>query len=238
MLKVTSTNFGANPEEIHIRAYQSDNFVILNGELSIDTTAEIYKRLFALELTVEGLKIENSYMTAVYVINGTEGSHDITLTKAYIKDGNTISIRPMRAYDAMGSYKLLFLCAFAQSGTSCIPRLTEAMTLTPAATAGEISGAECHIVQNEGWLLIALKLETIAFDQTEGVVRMSIPGIPDDIEASIPIIFTENQSSESGSRFYPATIQNRVMTILKDGNAEEASNASNKFTKAFILLNQ
>ena len=55
MIKVTATNFGLNPEDIQIRAYQGDKFIVLNGGFTVDTTADIYKTLFAFELTVEGL---------------------------------------------------------------------------------------------------------------------------------------------------------------------------------------
>ena len=49
MLKVTATNFGVNPSEIQIDAYNGGNFIILNGEISVDTSFEGYKSLFTLE---------------------------------------------------------------------------------------------------------------------------------------------------------------------------------------------
>ena len=117
MIKVTATNFGLNPEDIQIKAYQGDKFIVLNGGFTVDTTTDIYKTLFAFELTVEGLNFEKSLPTAVYVTVAIERKHNITITKAMIKNGNTISIRPMRAFDNFGAYRLNFLCAFAQSNT-------------------------------------------------------------------------------------------------------------------------
>ena len=92
MIKVTATNFGLNPEDIQIRAYQGDKFIVLNGGFTVDTTTDIYRTLFAFELTVEGLNFEKSLPTAVYVTDRRAGEHNITITKAYIKNGNTKSV--------------------------------------------------------------------------------------------------------------------------------------------------
>ena len=238
MIKVTATNFGLNPDDIQIRAYQGDKFIVLNGELTVDTTAEVYKKLFSLELTVEGLNFEKSLPTAVYVTDATEGAHNITITKAQIKNGNTISIRPMRSYDSLGAYKVHFLCAFAQANTACEPTpLTyEQPTLEP--TIGEMTDAECFLIKDENWMQLVLKAATLTFDENEAEIRTTLPGVPETLKTDFPVIFTDDQYSETGSRFYPASIENGVLTIRKDGNADEKSSTSVKFAKAFILLNQ
>ena len=238
MIKVTATNFGLNPDDIQIRAYQGDKFIILNGELTVDTTAEAYKKIFSLELTVEGLNFEKSLPTAVYVTDATEGAHNITITKAQIKNGNTISIRPMRSYDSLGAYKVHFLCAFAQSNTACNsePQLYETPTLEP--TVGSMTDAECYLVKDDNWMLLVLKATTLTFDENEAEIRTTLPGVPETLKTDFPVIFTESQYSDTGSKFYPATIENGVLTIRKDGNADEADGTPAKFAKAFILLNQ
>ena len=238
MIKVTATNFGLNPEDIQIKAYQGDKFIVLNGGFTVDTTSDIYKTLFAFELTVEGLNFEKSLPTAVYVTDAREGEHNITITKAMIKNGNTISIRPMRAFDSFGAYRLNFLCAFAQSNTSCelTPQTYENPTLEP--TVGSLTDAECFLVKDDNWMLLVLKAATLTFDENSGEIRTTLTGVPETLKADFPVIFTESQSSETGSKYYPASIENGVLTIRKDGNADEASGTKEKFAKAFILLNQ
>lgn len=238
MIKVTATNFGLNPEDIQIRAYQGDKFIVFNGEFTVDTTTEVYKTLFSLELTVEGLSFEKSLPTAVYVTDAREGEHNITITKAYIKNGNTISIRPMRAFDSFGAYKLKFLCAFAESNTACDPDpLTyEKPTLEP--TVGAMTDAECFLIKNENWMQLIFKSSTLTFDEDSGEIRTTLPGVPETLKADFPVIFTDDLYSKTGSKYYPASIENGILTIRKDGNADEASSTKEKFAKAFFLLNQ
>ena len=238
MFKVTATNFGLNHDDIQIRAYQGDKFLVLNGELTVDTTTEVYQKLFALELTVEGLNFTKSLPTAVYVTDATEGTHNITITKAYIKNSNTISIRPMRNYDSLGAYKLHFLCAFAQSNTACDPTPLTYETPTLEPTIGGLTNAECFLIKSENWMQIVFKATTLTFDENSGEIRTTLPGVPDTLKADFPVIFTESLYSETGSKYYPASIENGILTIRKDGNADETSGTKEKFAKAFILLNQ
>lgn len=235
MLQVLATNFGLSPEDVQLSLYQGEGMIILNGELVVDATYEDYKQLFALELTVEDLPFEKSLPTAVFVVDTTESSHNITVTRAQIKDKNTISIRPQRAYDGFGSYKLVFFCAFVQGNAEYNQQLQTFETIVPEITLGAMSDVECYMLKQDGWILLVLNAATLTFDETEGSVCAKLPGIPETLSSNIPIIFSENQSSETGSRFYPASLENGVMTILKDGNEDEASNVSTKFTKAFIL---
>ena len=87
-------------------------------------------------------------------------------------------------------------------------------------------------------MLLVLKAATLTFDENSGKIRTTLTGVPEALKADFPVIFTESQSSETGSKYYPASIENGVLTIRKDGNADEASGTKEKFAKAFILLNQ
>ena len=85
---------------------------------------------------------------------------------------------------------------------------------------------------------IVFKATTLTFDENSGEIRTTFPGVPDTLKADFPVIFTESLYSETGSKYYPASIENGILTIRKDGNADEASGTKEKFAKAFILLNQ
>lgn len=235
MLQVTATNFGISPDSIQLNIVQGEGMIILNGELTVDTTHDVYKKLFTLELTVEDLPIGKSLPTAVFVCDATEGSHNITITRARIKDKNTISIRPIRAYDEFGAYRLLFRCAFVEGNSSAVPQFQAHKSIVPEVTLGSMTGAECYLTESEGWAMLVFNAASLTFDETESKVQARLEGFPESVSASFPIIFSESQMSATGSRFYPASIENGVLTISKDGNADEASGVSTKFTKVFII---
>lgn len=52
MLYITATNFGVNPNFLNIRAYYEDNLLVLDGNISVDTTAEAYAGIRPMTLSV------------------------------------------------------------------------------------------------------------------------------------------------------------------------------------------
>lgn len=237
MLQVTATNFGVSPHDIQIDAYNGSNFIILNGEISIDTSFEGYKGLFTLELTTEKLPFTRSLPTAVYATVETNKGNYITITKAYVKDGNTIAIRPVRAYDSYGSYKLRFFCAFAAINTAAESRFQHCDKLFLEPTVGTMTDAECYLMKNENWMLLVLKTGAVTFDETEGVAKANIEGMPKNLSTTIPVIRSDNQSSDNGNRYFQGIIENGTLILSKTSETDTASESNEVFTKVFILLN-
>lgn len=237
MLNVTATNFGVNPSDIQIDAYNGGNFIILNGEISVDTSFEGYKSLFTLELTIEELPFTRSLPTAVYATVETDKGNYITITKAYIKDSKTISIRPVRAYDSYGSYKLRFFCAFAAINTAAESVFQNYETLQLAPTVGTMTDAECYLIKNDNWALVVLKSGTITFEESAGIVKASIPGLPEKLNTTFPIISSDGKDSDNGNLYFNGTVENGELTISKLADSDISTGASEVFTKVFILLN-
>ena len=237
MLQVTATNFGGNPSDIQLQAHFGKNFIILNGEITVDTTYEDYKKLFTLELTTEELPFKKSLPTAVYATVETDNGSYITITKAYIKDGNTISIRPVRAYDSYGSYKLKFFCAFAAINTAAEPVFQNYEMITLEPTTGTMENAECYLMKADNWMLMVLKSGAITFDEAEGIVKANITGLPEGQLFFAPIISSDNKSSDYGNRYFQGIIENGTLTISRNGDTDTNTGASEVFTKVFILLN-
>lgn len=238
MLKVTATNFGVNPSAIQIDAYNGGNFIILNGEISVDTSFEGYKSLFTLELTIEELPFTRSLPTAVYATVETDKGNYITITKAYVKDGNTISVRPVRAYDSYDSYKLKFFCAFAAINTAAEPTFQHCDKLLLEPTVGTMTDAECYLMKNDNWMLLVLKTGSVTFDEAEGIIKANInTGLPDGQVFFVPIISSDNKSSDNGNLYFHGTIEDGTLTISRNGEADTSTGSSETFTKVFILLN-
>ena len=146
----------------------------LVGEISVDTSFEGYKSLFTLELTTEELPFTRSLPTAIYATVETDKGNYITITKAYVKDGNTISIRPVRAYDSYGSYKLKFFCAFAAINTAAEPTFQHCDKMVLEPIVGTMTDAECYLMKNDNWMLLVLKTGAVTFDETEGTIKANI----------------------------------------------------------------
>ena len=130
----------------------------------------------AKSLTLTRLRI---FPTAVYATVETDNGSYITITKAYIKNGNIISIRPVRAYDRFGSYKLKFFCAFAAINTAAEPVFQNYEKITLEPTTGTMENAECYLLKADNWMLMVLKSGAITFDETEGIVTANITGLPE-----------------------------------------------------------
>ena len=83
--------------------------------------------------------------------------------------------------------------------------------------------------------MLSLKASALTFDEESQTVEISLPDLPKDISCSFPILYNEGLWVALGSKYYPASIQNGILTISKDGNANEASNTGNKFTRIIIV---
>ena len=60
MLTVTATNFGLAPSDIKIKEYSNTNLLVLEGEFTVDTTAEEYSGIRPMQLTVADLPFSKS----------------------------------------------------------------------------------------------------------------------------------------------------------------------------------
>ena len=237
-LQVLSTNFGVDPADVQLDVYQNNDVTVINGDFVVDTTNEDYKMAFALEIAVSGLNCPKSMNTTVFVMNANGGTHDITITKASIKtkenNQRIICVRPVRAYDSLGMYRVVFRSMFAQPNVAFTPQFQGFDSITPEVTAGAMTGAELYLHSQSNWLMLVMKVTSLTFDASQNHVQATLPGFPSSINTNFPLIFTEEMWSETGSKYYPAFIENGVLTILKDGNGEE-TNSPVKFARAFIL---
>ena len=168
----------------------------------------------------------------------TDKGNYITITKAYVKDGNTISIRPVRAYDSYGSYKLKFFCAFAAINTAAEPTFQHCDKMVLEPIVGTMTDAECYLMKNDNWMLLVLKTGAVTFDEIEGTIKANITtGLPDGQVFYVPIISSDNKSSDNGNLYFHGTIEDGTLTISRNGETDTSTGSSETFTKVFILLN-
>ena len=235
MLTVNATNFGLAPSDIQIKEYRSANLLVLDGEFIVDTSAEEYSGIRPMQLSVADLPLSKSRPSTALVTVLSEGVKYATITKVWVKDKNTICIDKILPYKSAGSYKV-------KLNTMLIPeRITGEVALhqrtdhTPSVTKGEVSGLEIFTIQSDDWLILTLKATSLTFDTDSQTVEISLPDLPENVSSSFPVLYNEGLWVALGSKYYPATLEKGTIVISKDGNADEASNTGNKFTRIVIV---
>lgn len=235
MLTVNATNFGLTPSDIQIKEYRSANLLVLDGEFTVDTTAEEYAGIRPMQLSVADLPFSKSRPGTALVTVLSEGVKYATITKVWVKDKNTICIDKILPYKSAGSYNV-------KLNTMLIPeRITGEVALhqrtdhTPSVTKGEAAGLEIFTIQSDDWLILTLKATSLTFDTDSQTVEISVPDLAENVSSSFPVLYNEGLWVALGSKYYPATLENGTIVISKDGNADEASNTGNKFTRIVIV---
>lgn len=235
MLTVNATNFGLAPSDIQIKEYRSANLLVLDGEFIVDTSAEEYSGIRPMQLSVVNLPFSKSRPGTALVTVLSEGVKYATITKVWVKDKNTICIDKILPYKSAGSYKV-------KLNTMLIPeRITGEVALhqrtghTPSVTKGESAGLEIFTIQSDDWLILTLKATSLTFDTDSQTVEISVPDLAENASSSFPVLYNEGLWVALGSKYYPATLENGTIVISKDGNADEASNTGNKFTRIVIV---
>ena len=84
-------------------------------------------------------------------------------------------------------------------------------------------------------LILLKKASNLVFDSDDQTVEIQLPGFPSDISINPPIIYNESLWSNLGSKRYPATLRNGILTISKDGAADEPANVGTKFTRMIVI---
>ena len=225
MLTITATNFGVSPASIQIQEFHAQNLLILSGEFTVDATDATYLAARRMILTVADLPFNKSRRTTAFVTAVSDGTKYISVTKCWISDKNTINIAKVSEYKALGSYKVKFSTVFIPTMITGPVSLSQGMSYVPVVSKGAASNLEVRTVE----------ASALTFDSESDTVEMTLPNFPSGVSFDVPIIYNESLYSELGSKYYPATLQNGVLTITKDGAADEPSTTEYKFTRIIVV---
>ena len=235
MLTILSTNFGVAPADIQIELLQSGDMIMLDGEFSVDTTAAEYAGIRPMQITTGPLAFEKSRVSTALVTAESGGVKYCTLAKVWLTGRNTINIAKIIPYKSLGTYKVrLSTLLIPQKITGAVATQTM-KTYTPSVIKGAGTDIEVYTVENYLWMMLVFKASTLAFDAEDEEVQISIPNFPTWASGEFPIIYNESLWSNLGSKYYPASLQNGVLTIRKGGQADEASGTGKKFVRVFLV---
>lgn len=168
------------------------------------------------------------------VLSTADGAHDVTVTKAWVKGRNTITVTPVRTYDTLAVYQVCFLCAFLPSGRVFEPSFAPFTTFTPDFRKGGMTGCECFGLVRKGWAMLILNAESVTWGEDD-TIEAALDGFPAPGEWQFPLIYTNSPFDTLGSKFYPAAVEDGVLTVTRDGSEDEASTVGHKFIKAFLV---
>lgn len=235
MLTIRSTNFGANPADIHIEGVLFTDSYMLDGEFTVDTTAPEYAGVRPMQLTVSYFPLPKNLIGTAIVTVESEGVKYATITKVWTSDSNTINIAKVLPYKSAGSYVVKLNTLLVSKKKTGAVQLKIKKRYTPVVTKGAASGLEVITVEDALGVMLVLKAQTLTFDETDNEVVMTLPDFPSGFASSFPIFYNEGLWVSLGSKYYPATLENGTLTISKSDNADEASGTGYKFTRVFII---
>ena len=238
MLTALATNFGVSPSEISFRHYGNENLVILNGRFTVDATDSAYLSAGVLRITLPDIGWKKSHETSVYVLNTKDGAHDVTVTRAWVEDGNTLCIIPVPEYEPLGQYEICVLGAFIKQNVAGDVLYGTHRSHTPVMTRGDLANADIQSVHSDRWAMLMMTAQSITFDETEEDMVATLPDFPSINLDFLPVIYTGNVFDTYGSKFYPASLQNGVLTVSRDGVTGDTGTTFSKFIKVFIAVDQ
>lgn len=235
MLYITATNFGVNPNFLNIRAYYEDNLLVLDGNISVDTTAEAYAGIRPMTLSVGDLPFAKSRVSTALVTAASEGVNYCTLAKVWVSDKNTINIGKILPYKSLGSYTIHLNTILIPTMITGPVSLNEKISYEVQFNKGTGDGVEVFTVENPNWLMFVMKASNLEFDAEDQTVEKRLPDFPSDISINPPIIYNESLWSNLGSKYYPAYLRNGVLTISKADAADEPEGTGSKFTRIIAV---
>ena len=235
MLTITATNFGVNPFDIQIKEYHEQNLLVLEGDISVDTTAAEYAGIRPMKLTVADLPFAKSRVSTALVTASSDGANYCTLAKVWIADKNTICLGKILPYKSLGSYTIHLNTILMPTMVTGPVSLSIKRELTVQFNKGTGDGVEAFMVEDDCWMMFVLKASNLEFDSEDQTVEIFLPELPTNIAFNLPIIYNESLWSNLGSKRYPATLQNGILTISKDGAADEPANVGTKFTRMIVV---
>lgn len=235
MLTITATNFGVNPAYLNINEYHEQDLLVLEGDISVDTTAEAYAGIRPMALTVADLPFGKSRIGTALVTAASEGANYCTLAKVWISDKNTICIGKIMPYKSLGNYTV-------HLNTILIPtKITGPFSLNTKKSyevqfnKGTGDGVEVFTVENPNWMMFVMKASNLEFDSEDQTIEIRVQDFPSDISINPPIIYNESLWSNLGSKYYPAYLRNGVLTISKADAADEPDGTGSKFTRIISI---
>ena len=235
MLTINATNFGIVPSDIHIKEYHTANMLVLDGEFTVDTTAQEYAGIRPMQLTVADLPFAKSRVSTAIVIVESEGVKYATVTKVWISGGDTICISKVAPYKSAGSYKVKFSTVLIPERITGPVALSARKTYAAMFNKGTGDGVQVFTVENPNWLMLIFQASSLEFDSEDETIEIRLPDFPEDVTFEAPVFYNEGLWVALGSKYYPASLRNGILTIRKDGNADEAEGTGDKFTRIIVV---
>ena len=176
-----------------------------------------------------------SRVSTALVTASSDGANYCTLAKVWIADKNTICIGKILPYKSLGSYTIHLNTILMPTMVTGPVSLSIKKELTVMFNKGTGDGVEAFMVEDDCWMMFVLKASNLEFDSEDQTVEIFLPEFPTNIAFNPPIIYNESLWSNLGSKRYPATLRNGILTISKDGAADEPANVGTKFTRMIIV---
>ncbi len=211
MITAIGNNFGAGT--ITFKAYSSPDILVLNGRIDVSASDPDFLAAEELEIYLPDQPMKKSADTAVYLgMKMTTTWPFATIVKARLKNYNTIVIEKCPLYPFYGDFSLIFACAFVPKG-EVGPFTIEGVTAVSATSSdATINVRHSTCVVREHWASLFMAFNSLTGPDETSPFSFNVTGLPDDIEAEIPII-AHGGYQYSGSPIMMANVSGTLFQI-------------------------
>ena len=235
MFSIIGNNFGAAASAIDVRAIATLDCLILNGSITVDTTAAQYQTAEALELQLEGVLIPDSAPSAVLLTVESGGLKLATIAKSQLVSQDKLHIEKISAWNKFGSYKLVFQCAYFPRGRDF---LAKSLRYTGLYLQNAPATFERHVglfYDAGDYLFISFSFLKFSTASAGTPIELTLSGAESLQETTVMLIYNNASIETDGSGYVEAVIGNGKLTV-PSGLPQEALDGDDfKFFKGFFI---
>ena len=229
MIISTGNNFGSGP--IKIKAYQAENYLVLNTKFTVEPSSTEYQAADVLEIYVPKLRIDRSCVTPVYVafhdrrnFYGSSTRFDCcTIVKSWIKDYNTICVEKEPGFEQYGTLYFFIATLYPQLNQGGItPRSTKViMKATEDAPYLTIDNDPFFVV-TEHWVFLKGTFSCKEVLHVNGTWNFGLDGFPDDVNMQLPLYCDRSQYHQNKTGFSEMLVKNgRFVSVARMSQGRE-----------------
>lgn len=233
IISTVGNNFGA--DQVELKIFQNDNYIIVNGTLPFDRNTDEYKSADVLEIYVPDLTLKRSMETAVFVSYLTDEYGKCgTIVKSWIKNKNTICIEKYELSQYFTDFEFVFLCAYLPKGQRETFVVDSQIDLNITGFYDFMRSEVNCAAEHESWALLCIGFEGMSALPKETPFTLNLENFPTDIDVEIPIFGLMTYAQGWGAFWIPSRIKDGQLSC--DGWTEaQNSQIGSAVLKAYII---
>lgn len=235
MLTILGNNFGGNYSGVTLKSLGDRFFNVVNGSIDVVASGAAYESAEVLELTVSGLTLSASAPVAVYATMEVSYQKYITVTKAWVKDAQTICIEKVAGWAARPGYRLTFQCVFFPLGYDICPqgkgRTKVSLQNPPSGVA--LGWESCLFLDD--WAFVYLSFGSFNLIDPYTAVSLTLNNVPAGANGNLFLVYNDGTLANRGSGYVPMTLNGTSLVTDEPPGSYFEETTDQKFIKGAII---